>query len=547
MGRIVSEVPLVEYYEKYQAALLAEGFRILLLALVRDADLPSFYDDIERYWDSLDDLTGPHVVFAVAGAHVAVDLKVDTLVERPVSRRHQPPAGWGNRGAVVNFNLASLSNRRRHRPNLEARSSIRQDNTMQVTELAEFLGLSESRLPCLHLTYLPAPINTRVVSLRGVTGFSIYTACKDMMEHFSRPLAELHLANHPTVPPTDLAKDLLTAIEQAEAEKATLAQQITDSRLRVTSIRQKLPTPREIDPTPEDLRVGVIVNSLRADIARGTYGAAAEAIDTFIEHLAYKRARPPREKLYRQQFALIQKHADAASQIATLDDLIQKGAVLPLTEDGLEAMRHMQADERRLLADIAAAEAHQLGLTHSIAQSRGHPELLRMADAQRQAIADGKSRIPSIERELLLSFQKFQTTPSLDVPSARPWDFFISYTSTDRSHALAIFKTLNRIGRTFIDFICLAPGEHWRSKLQDIHTQSQTTIALITPQSKDETKAWYQVSEIEHAISLARTGKHRIIPVYLDQAAPWFGLEQLHAVFARTGSEAGEKLKSILV
>ena len=30
MGRIVEEVPLVEYYEQYKGALLAEGFRLLL-------------------------------------------------------------------------------------------------------------------------------------------------------------------------------------------------------------------------------------------------------------------------------------------------------------------------------------------------------------------------------------------------------------------------------------------------------------------------------------------------------------------------------------
>jgi len=61
-------VPLGEFY----AAILQAAFRAkyvgLLTALVRDADAARFYEDISRYWDLLHDLTGPDILFVLAGS-----------------------------------------------------------------------------------------------------------------------------------------------------------------------------------------------------------------------------------------------------------------------------------------------------------------------------------------------------------------------------------------------------------------------------------------------------------------------------------------------
>src|ERR1700738_4182259 len=69
---MVSEVTLVEFYDRLSSSSLP--YYILILALVRDADAPSFYSDIERYWNSLDDVTGERVLFAVAGEDAAARL-----------------------------------------------------------------------------------------------------------------------------------------------------------------------------------------------------------------------------------------------------------------------------------------------------------------------------------------------------------------------------------------------------------------------------------------------------------------------------------------
>jgi hypothetical protein len=62
----VIDGPLVNYFESCRADLQQQGFHVLILALVREADAPLFYDDLIRYWDSINDVTGRHVVFAVA-------------------------------------------------------------------------------------------------------------------------------------------------------------------------------------------------------------------------------------------------------------------------------------------------------------------------------------------------------------------------------------------------------------------------------------------------------------------------------------------------
>jgi len=45
----VVDRPLVEYYKSCIEDLRRSGFHVLMLALVRDADAPTFYEDLLRY------------------------------------------------------------------------------------------------------------------------------------------------------------------------------------------------------------------------------------------------------------------------------------------------------------------------------------------------------------------------------------------------------------------------------------------------------------------------------------------------------------------
>jgi hypothetical protein len=64
---LVEHVSLVDFCRIHLEEVRRRGFKLLILALIREADAPGFYEDLRRYWTSLDDVTGDHIVFAVAG------------------------------------------------------------------------------------------------------------------------------------------------------------------------------------------------------------------------------------------------------------------------------------------------------------------------------------------------------------------------------------------------------------------------------------------------------------------------------------------------
>jgi hypothetical protein len=72
---LVENVSLVDFCGIHLEQVRRRGFKLLILALIREADAPGFYEDLRRYWTSLDDVTGDHIVFAVAGgaAHSLAD------------------------------------------------------------------------------------------------------------------------------------------------------------------------------------------------------------------------------------------------------------------------------------------------------------------------------------------------------------------------------------------------------------------------------------------------------------------------------------------
>ena len=64
---LVEHLSLVDFCKIHLDEVRRRGFKLLILALIREADAPGFYEDLRRYWTSLDNVTGDHIVFAVAG------------------------------------------------------------------------------------------------------------------------------------------------------------------------------------------------------------------------------------------------------------------------------------------------------------------------------------------------------------------------------------------------------------------------------------------------------------------------------------------------
>ena len=145
----IDEVPLDQFYGDYISHLERAGFKLLIMALVREADAPEFYSDVLRYWRSLHDLTGTSVAFAVAGPDAANQTQEHQSVGRSTSSLF---AGKPESLSSLNrWHLEQLAKR----PQTDAQS-LADANTEQISRLRDCLDLPEDRLPCLHLTlFLP--------------------------------------------------------------------------------------------------------------------------------------------------------------------------------------------------------------------------------------------------------------------------------------------------------------------------------------------------------------------------------------------------------
>lgn len=167
----VSRLPLVEFYTELLPAAREAGYKIVLTALAREADAPSFYHDVERYWTSLHDATGPHILFVLAGWNAGEALHDHGIPHRwaegAVGSNHIALAGrqrlhWtGGLGDPPSWESNSVL--KRGSPRLEADIDIASRHTLEITELRRFLRLSEADLPCLVFTVLKSTPNSHSV------------------------------------------------------------------------------------------------------------------------------------------------------------------------------------------------------------------------------------------------------------------------------------------------------------------------------------------------------------------------------------------------
>jgi TIR domain len=478
---IVDEIPLVQFHDEYLSYIRSEGFKLLIMAVVREADAPEFYADILRYWSSLHDLTGPRVVFAVAGPQAASRTKQYQYVGNHESLlfaadpRSSPLMSPEMHEVMVDVR------ERRFNPRGDFHRRITPDeladaNTLQISELRDHLGLDEQQLPCLHLTALTSRRETAVIEFRSFPRFSIYTACKDLVSALNGPLTTCtHLLTEARAPRLPL-EDKLAALERDE---------------------QKV-------EVPVDERVSRTIATIRAGVAADH--SQFQAVQDFLTHcearLLFPDARATAHRLINTIKATQSVDKGIISAMQRLVDVV-------LDSD------HVRRDP----GDIAAARA---ALAARKASLRADLKAIEKRFSDAMANADLRLAAHLCEFAQSRSFSNVE----------RQWDAFISYASPDRRLAERLFVAMEGSRRVFMDQFCLKAGDRWREQVPDIQSRSRATVALITEHSS---QAHYQESEIERAINLHRTRKHRIFPVLTKKSAPIpFGLEQFQAIFCLT-------------
>jgi hypothetical protein len=140
---------LVEFYQRMQQASFDAGYKLIVTALVREADVPTFFDDVSRYWNSIDDATGRDVLFVFAGSNVHEKLHGKTYLRsrrQAVAYESSDISMSGGLAIYCNDYVAPTNSKPPSRHNLA------EDHTRQVSQLRDFLGLREADLPCYHFT-----------------------------------------------------------------------------------------------------------------------------------------------------------------------------------------------------------------------------------------------------------------------------------------------------------------------------------------------------------------------------------------------------------
>ena len=312
---VTEEVSLVEFYESGLNLARDAGYEVVLCFVAREADAPKAYDGIFDAWRSLDDLTGPKILFLFAGRSVREKQRSDNIYREPPSIYGQGRLLFSPDGALLsskrmeairrdprarNARFSTVSHRdlqtlrentedrhpramrsdvpdrrvlARHRPHQPRRSDIAHAQTSQIRELRNHLLLRESDVPCLHMTFLDG----------------------------SEPI------HHKLQPRDDVYATLKAIIETVESgEMRDLKSAISGIRSRQVSISLELQALRKKSDSPQKLLLNVL-SVLRAEVVLQRNGA--ERVRT-LEGALLGLVREPSEHQRRSAFDALKEARD---------------------------------------------------------------------------------------------------------------------------------------------------------------------------------------------------------------------------------------------
>lgn len=496
---IVEETSLVEFYQLYLEQLRVSGKKALILALVREADEPAFYADVVRYWTSLHDLTGDKVVFAVAAPHAAEKEEAHQYISVGGEQRkdiHSPlfaERGGFARSSMTPSQYATMAS---HLADFAARShlsvgatsdDLARANTSQISSLRDHLGLSESQLPCLHLTLFTEPTKTAALPLISFNHFSIYSACREIMVALDAPLRLLGQRE------AEYKQDVAAITKPADALSKELAS--------VDGVIRRL----RDDRNPRVERAyGRLEQQIKGDLAPQVRAFMELCESGFQDDAVKAEARRRAEILSKIE----PRNRELSSAMRSLIDMVS------------DAKYIRSAPERA--AQMAEAERRHRELMNQM-QNVNRKTASALTDLEKTYTRE----IERVDATLAQAFDALAQAKSLQI-GPDEWDAFISYARPDIELAEHLFRLLGPSNRVFFDRYCLQPGERWRDKIPDVQGRARATIPLVSDHSA---AAHYQQSEIERAINLNRAGHHAIYPVLSHSAAQIpFGLEQFQAL-----------------
>ncbi len=184
----IVNIPIIDFYKYCLDCAYKRGFKWVLCLLAREADAEMSYRQIQKYWNSLHDLTGNQILFVFAGA-----LKEDDEYSSVLHHEHESWRGLQNATMhILNKNPLTISYYEYPKLDFNKYSfgKITVNHTCAISELRDYFGLSEKEIPSLVFTPTYQFIQNKHVAV-PLKGENIYQEIKEIIEILEKPLKEL--------------------------------------------------------------------------------------------------------------------------------------------------------------------------------------------------------------------------------------------------------------------------------------------------------------------------------------------------------------------
>lgn len=205
----IVNIPIIDFYKYCLDCAYERGFKWVLCFLAREADAEMSYRLIQKYWNSLHDLTGKYILFVFAGA-----LREGDGYSSVLYHEYKPWCGLQNTTLhILDKNPPAIPyykypDRYLIKHNFD---EITENHTCAISELRDYFGLSEKAIPSLVFTPTYRLIQDKhaAVTLKGK---NIYQEIKEILGVLEEPLKEL--------------KTEQDSYEQVEIQLAEISQKI---------------------------------------------------------------------------------------------------------------------------------------------------------------------------------------------------------------------------------------------------------------------------------------------------------------------------------
>ena len=220
---VTEEVSLVQFYQSGLNLAREAGYDVVMWFIAREADAPRAYDDLIKAWQSIDDLTGPKILFLFAGQSVRAGHEFENIHRKGDRTQYQQPQGrllfsphvlmlhssrlrsrqmeqssqhWRHK-SLPHYDLQRLRDNTedknprtrdssrdhyilaRRQPMRPRWRAITEQQTPQIRGLRDYLSLDERDVPCFHFTFLD---ETPSIHFKILPQMNIYLTLKAIVE-----------------------------------------------------------------------------------------------------------------------------------------------------------------------------------------------------------------------------------------------------------------------------------------------------------------------------------------------------------------------------